>query len=109
MCTGQFRNFSCEIRDSVILAWKNAEYIGPNGDRLEFLSTEPVGTVKFSEINPKVFANLTGSYEQNGVQVMKCDLSISEFLYNPDTVDVVCVNVGLGTEDSYEVTVNGML
>ena len=107
MCPGQFRNFSCEIRDSVILAWKNDEYIGPHGNRLEFLSTEPVGTVKVSDVNPGVFANLTENYVQNGIRILKCELNISEVSYLSD-FSVVCVNVGLNTEGSFSVTVNGM-
>ena len=106
-CPGQFRNFSCEIRDSIILAWENDEYIGPHGNRLEFLSTEPVGTVKVSEINPGVFANLTENYVQNGIQILKCELNISEVSYLSDFISVVCVNVGLDTEGSYRVRVNG--
>ena len=106
VCPGQFRSFNCEIRDSIILAWENAEYIGPHGNRLEFLSTEPVGTVKVSEINSQVIANLTENYVQNGVQVLKCELMIYEFSYHPDTINVMCVNVALDTENSYGVTVN---
>ena len=107
VCPGQFRNFSCEIRDSIILAWENDEYIGPHGNRLEFLSTEPVGTVKVSKVNPGVFANLTENYVQNGIRILKCELNISEVSYLSD-FSVVCVNVGLDTEDSFRVTVNGM-
>ena len=107
-CPGQFRNFSCEIRDSIILAWENDEYIGLHGNRLEFLSTEPVGTVKVSEVNPGVFANLTENYVQNGIQLLKCELKISKFSYHSDVISVVCLNIGLGTESSYRVRVNGM-
>ena len=106
VCPGDFRNFSCEIRDSNILAWENDEYIGGHGSRLEFLSAEPVGTVKFSEVNSGVFANLTENYDENGVRVLRCQLSISEFQYHPDDVEVVCVNVGLSTENSYGLRVN---
>lgn len=110
MCPGEFWNFTCEIRDSSILAWEiqNDQYIGPRGSRLEFLSAEPVGTVKYSEINSGVFANLTKNYLQNGVQVLTCELSISELLYHPDDVEVLCVNVGLDTENTYRLTVNCM-
>ena len=108
MCPGQFRNFSCEIRDSIILAWENDEYIGPHGKQLEFFSTEPVGTVKVSEVNPGVFANLTENYVQNGIRILKCELNISEVSYNSDSISVICVNVDLDTEDSYRVRVNGM-
>ena len=108
MCAGQFQNFSCEIRDSTILAWESDEYIGPHGKRLEFFSTEPVGTVKVSEVNRGVFANLTENYVQNGIRILKCELYISEFLYHSDAINVTCVNVGLNTEDSYRVRVIGM-
>ena len=109
VCPGQFRNFSCEIRDSIILAWENDEYIGPQGSRLEFLSTEPVGTVKMSEINHGVFANLTENYVKNGIRVLKCVLSISEISNHLNIINVVCLNVGLDTESSYEVQVDGEL
>ena len=108
MCPGQFRNFSCEVRDSIVLAWENNEYIGPHGNRLEFLSTERVGTVKVSELNSGVFATLTENYVQNGIQILKCELSISEFSYHSDIISVVCRNIGLDTEYSCRVRVNGM-
>ena len=108
VCPGEFRNFSCEIRDSIILAWENDEYIGPHGNRLEFLSTEPVGTIKVSEVNPGVFAYLTENYVQNGIRVLKCELNISEVSYDSYSINVICVNVGLDTEGSYSVIVNGM-
>ncbi len=108
VCPGQFGSFNCEIRDSIILAWENVEYIGSQGHRLEFLSTEPVGTIKVSQVNPGVFANLTESYIQNGIQILKCELTISKFSYHPDDISVICVNVGLDTENSYRVQVSGM-
>ena len=110
MCPGEFRTFGCEVRDSNVLAWENDQYIGPHGSRLEFLSAEPIGTVKYSEINSGVFANLTENYIQNGIRVLNCQLSIFEFFYLPDayTMEVVCRNVGLGTDDSYELQVNSM-
>ena len=110
MCPGEFRTFLCEVRDSNVLAWENDLYIGPHGSRLEFLSAEAVGTVKHSEINPAVFANLTENYIQNGIRVLNCELSISDFFYFPEsyTTQVVCRNVGLSTDDSYELQVNGM-
>ena len=107
VCPGQFRNFSCEIRDSIILAWENDEYIGSHGNRLEFLSAEPVGTIKVSEVNPGVFANLTENYVQNGIQILKCELIISEVTSLSNSISVICVNVGLDTEGSCSVRVNG--
>ena len=92
----------------MILAWENDEYIGAHENRLELLLTEPVGTVKVSKVNPGVFANLTENYIQNGIRILKCELYISEFSYHSDAINVTCVNVGLNTEDSYRVRVNGM-
>ena len=99
VCPGQFRNFTCDIRDSVILAWENDEYIGPHGNRLvqEILLTEPVGTVQVSNVNPGVFANLMGNYVQNGIRILKCEFNISEVSYLSD-FSVVCLTVGLDTE-----------
>jgi hypothetical protein len=68
-----------------------------------------VGTVKVSPVNPGVFANLTENFVQNGVQVLKCELNISQFSYHPDDISVICVNVGLDTEDSYRVQVKGLI
>ena len=67
-----------------------------------------MGTVKVSEINTGVFANLTHNYAENGVRVLKGELSISDFLYYPDAINIICLNVGLGTENSYGLTVNCM-
>ena len=109
VCPGDFRNFCCEIRDSTsILAWENDEYIGAHGSWLEFLTIDPVGTVKVREINTGVFANLTHNYDENGVRVLKGELSISDFLHYPDAISIICLNVVLGTENFYGLTVNCM-
>ena len=108
MCPGDFQIFSCEVRDSSILAWENDQYIGQHGTQLKFLSAEQAGTVKFSEVNG-VFANLTENYYENGVAVLKSQLSISDLQYHPDNLEIRCVNVDLGTENSYGLTVNCML
>ena len=98
---------TCDIRDSSILAWESDQYIGEHGRRLEFLSAENIGTVKSSTSESHVFANLTASYHENGIQVLNSQLVISESHYQPST-KVTCVNVGLGTENSYGFPTNCM-
>jgi hypothetical protein len=91
------------------LAWESDQYIGEQGERLEFLSAEDIGTVKVSETSlGRVFAILIASYHENGIQVLNSELIISESHHLPAAVEVTCVNVGLGTKNLYTFLTNCM-
>ena len=107
LCPGDFQIFTCEIRDSSRLVWKNDQYIGANGSQLEFLSDEPMGTIKFSDINSGVSANLTENFVENGVKVLKCQLIISKLLYHTNDIEVICINVDLKTKNSFQLRRSG--
>lgn len=109
VCPGDFLTFSCEIRDSSILAWESDEYIGRHGKRLEFLSAEPAGTTKSSGGDSEVVATLIDSYSENGIQVLNSKLTVTElFQHHDGVIEVVCVNVGLDTKKALGLTGKGM-
>lgn len=95
ICPEEHWVFTCEIRDSSILAWESNLYIGAHGKRLEFLSAEQIGTMRLSNHWEGVFAVLTGNYHENLIQVLSSQLTIPDNQYHHSLAAVVCVNVGL--------------
>ena len=100
-------NFACEIRGSEVLGWESSHFIGSG--QIQFASYEEIGTIKNSEINSNVRANLTGNEMRNGVRVISSNLSISVSSVSLLRQSlIVCLNTGLNTRDSTEVQVTGV-
>lgn len=98
-CPGDRLNFTCETRDSQVLAWSSDEYIGQN-QQIEFLSFETEGTVRHSSVDPSIVAMLTNVSQQNGTMMIKCNLSITVLeSISHQKHSIACINVGIGTQD----------
>ena len=98
-CPGDRLNFICETRDSQVLAWSSDEYIGQN-QQIEFLSIEREGTARPSSVDPNTVAMLTNVSQQNGILMIKCNLSITVLQsISHQGHSVTCINVGVGTQN----------
>ena len=103
------QTYLCETRGSETLVWRSPQLIGLGGKQIQFASFETLGTTKRSKINPYVEATLIKTDRENGVRILKCNLSITLFNVSSfEEYSIVCLNTGLDTENNLNVEVNGM-
>ena len=75
------------------MAWRSDEYIGQNGNQIEFTSADDVNGTEASSINPNTVATVITI---NGTRVVESVLSITVSDTFP-TASVTCSDVGQGT------------
>ena len=96
-CPGDEVNFTCETRDSQVLAWSSDVYIGEN-QQIEFLSIDREGTTRPSLTDPNTIGILMSVYDREDTRVMVSNLLITVLKnINQEGHSITCINVGVGT------------
>ena len=107
-CPGDILDFVCKTRDSPILTWSSDEYIGVDGESIEFLNIEPSGTVKLGS-NQRSVAMLNNASTESGISIMLSTLKIVVLpSLNQRSHSITCTNVGIGTKNITAFQLAGM-
>ena len=108
-CPDEQLSFHCEAIDTEIVAWKSDEYVGTNGEEIQFSILEHPGTIKRSTHNPNAIAMLLSSSYMRGIPIMQCQLNITvsaTILQYGHSIS--CLNAAVGTSDLYSFQKAGM-
>ena len=97
VCPGEKIIFTCTTNGSVV-AWISDEYIGINGNQLEFGSADFVGHTVTSITNRNTFAKLTMK-EGNRVTESQLHITVSRDI---QTANVTCSDVSHGSSSSVQ-------
>ena len=95
LCPGNVLTFTCETRDSPIIAWTSDDYIEARGTQLEFGRIASVGDTLLSPVNPNTSATLTENGVIDGVAILESQLRITLSPEYPSS-NVACIHVGNG-------------
>ena len=68
--------FNCIVRESRILLWASDEYIGTDGEQLEFSTADRDGDRMNSSVNQDTFAILTNVTDHGGTILLQSELHI---------------------------------
>ena len=102
---GETTTFTCETVGSNSIGWSSAEYIGKNGVRLEFASSERNGTIR-SSVDSMAIAQLISFSSINGIDKLVSQLQLTaQSKYQVSSVS--CHNIGIGTKKTTYFRVAG--
>ena len=97
MCPGQTLNCICATGNSNALAWR------VNGNRLEFMSSDPPSTRR-NVPGSSTFALLTESSNMNGTRVIMSNLTI---IGSSDDIILTCQNVDQSITEPFIAPITG--
>ena len=104
-CPGERAIFTCETRSSLTVEWRSDEYIDSQL-HFQYGAHDPIGTVLYNPANHDIFANFTGSRNENGLTVLESQLHI-RIGPNAFSPSISCVHAN-GSMDTIILRVLGM-
>ena len=100
-CPGETVQCTCMTAQSAGLAWSSDQLIGLDGARLNFSSSQGLGTKKNSSIS-NTFAELTESFSSNGVSQLESRITFMTSSV-PTDITLACFNVDRGKSDNVTI------
>ena len=82
---------TCTTTNTAAMGWGSAEYIDDGGQRLEFSTDDPIGSIRTSPKEPTTFANLTNA--NGSTFIIESQLHVT-VLANYSQFNVTCHNTG---------------